>query len=179
MSTVAFVGDLHLGHKRILEFAANTPGAFRGGADVDEHDEWVIQQCLSIHPNKRTVWYLLGDLAMDADRLHLLNRIPGRKILVGGNHDEFNARVYLDYVDNVVGMVNWRKYKFWITHAPMHPAELRGKPNIHGHCHRNDEPLRSDPRYLLTSIEWLPNNRPITLDEVRETWLPAAQDACA
>lgn len=28
------------------------------------------------------------------------------------------------------------KYKgFWLSHAPIHPEELRGCKNIHGHCH--------------------------------------------
>ena len=38
--------------------------------------------------------------------------------------------------------------------------------NIHGHCHRGLQ--STDPRYLNAAIEWLPDQRPISLDEVRQ-----------
>lgn len=172
MSSVFFVSDLHLGHRNILRHTneLSESGAFRGGETTEEHDEWVIERCLSVNPNKRTVWYLLGDIAMEKDRLVLLDRLPGRKILVMGNHDEFKTEVYLQYVEKVVAIVN--KYKMWITHAPIHYIELRGKPNLHGHMHHND--LWWDKKYFNACIEWLPDNRPISLDELRVLWLNGA-----
>jgi len=134
----------------------------RGGTTVAEHDEWVIGQLLSINPTKRTLWWILGDVAMDIGPLELLRVVPGRKILVIGNHDKFDTNVYLKYFERVCGMV--KKYGMWLTHAPLHPAELRGKPNIHGHSHVEQ---LDDPRYLNVAIEHLPDMRPITLDEVR------------
>ena len=160
--SVFFVSDLHLGHKTILRHGLEA-GAPRGGVTVEEHDEWVINQCLSVGPNKKTFWWLLGDVAMEMDRLALLNRLPGRKMLILGNHDLFQTGVYLKYVEAIKGGV--KKYGHWLTHIPVHPEELRGLRNIHGHCHHNT--LKGDSRYLNTAIEWLPNQRPISLDEVR------------
>lgn len=166
MSQVFFVSDLHLGHKKILEFSRECAhlGAFRGGENVDEHDEWVIQQCLSVNPNKHTVWYMMGDIAMDIQKLPMIDRIPGRKILIAGNHDDFNASVYMRYFENIRAI--YKKYGMWITHAPIHEVELRGKPNLHGHMHWHE--LRDDPRYFNCAIEFLPDQRPISLQELRE-----------
>ncbi len=166
--SVFFISDLHLGHRSVLEHTAKAQKRFpdaniyRGGTTVAEHDEWVIQQCLSVGPTKRTLWWLLGDIAMKTNQLPLLDRLPGRKILILGNHDKFQTPTYLKFVETIKGGV--KKYNLWLTHIPVHPDELRGKGNIHGHCHVEQ---LDDPRYLNASIEWLPNHRPISLDEVR------------
>jgi calcineurin-like phosphoesterase family protein len=168
MTEVFFVSDLHLGHRTILQHSERV-GRPRGGGwhdrptTVGEHDEWVIDSCLSVSPTKRTLWWLLGDIAMERDRLPLLDRLPGRKMLILGNHDLFQTGVYLKYVEAIRGGL--KKYKCWLSHIPVHPDELRGLPNIHGHCHQHT--LRDDSRYLNTAIEWLPEQRPISLDEVR------------
>jgi len=139
VASVVFISDLHLGHRTILEHTKEA-GGFRGGETVKEHDEWVIERCLSINPKKRTLWYLLGDVAMAEERLKLLDRLPGRKILLLGNHDLFATETYLKHVEKVRG--GFKKYGFWITHIPMHVEELRGLPNVHGHCHHHT--LRDD-----------------------------------
>lgn len=84
--------------------------------------------------NKRNIVYFLGDVAFDEDHMELISGLPGRKILVSGNHDDLvplslQAKVF----EGIHGMVKYKE--FWLTHAPIHPAELRGKVNIHGHVH--------------------------------------------
>ena len=171
--SVFFISDLHLGHRTILEHCREV-GSFRGGTTTDEHDEWVIAQMLSVKSNKRTLWYILGDVAMEETKLEMLTRVPGRKILLPGNHDLFKTAVYLPHFEAIMG--SFKKYDFWISHIPVHPAELRGHPNVHGHCHNHT--LKDDPRYLNCALEWLPKQRPISLDEIRATWLPLALEAC-
>lgn len=177
MAGVFFVSDLHLGHRSVLYHTSLTPGAYRGGLElvlcsgpenplaIEEHDEWVVGRLLSVQPTKRTLWWVLGDVAMDREKLKLLDRVPGRKRLVLGNHDVFPIRDYLDlaHFESVHGIV--KKYGMWLTHAPLHPVELRDKPNVHGHAHGN--PLRDDPRYLNVCMEWLPDGRPLSLEEIR------------
>lgn len=166
--SVLIISDFHLGHRTILKHTKKTQEAYpdsdiyRGGTNTEEHDEWVIQQCLSVGPTKRTLWWLLGDIAMEIDRLALLDRLPGRKFLILGNHDKFKTQTYLKFVDQIYGGI--KKYNLWLTHFPLHPAELRGLGNIHGHCHKEQI---NDPRYLNVSMEWIPNHKPISLDEVR------------
>jgi len=159
MSSVLFVGDFHLGHKSILKLQQGV----RPGYTIDQHDNWVVNQCLSVGPNKRTLWYILGDVSMEISSLERINELPGEKILVMGNHDKFETQTYLKYFKRIVGGI--KKYGIWITHIPIHPQELLEKVNVHGHCHNNS--LKNDPRYLNASIEWLPKQKPISLDQVR------------
>jgi len=165
MSNVLFVSDLHLGHRTILEHTAKVSGgAYRGGSTVAEHDQWVIERCLSAAPTKRTVWWFLGDVAMEEEALLLLDALPGRKMLILGNHDLFPTAAYLRHFEWLGGTI--KRYDVWLSHTPLHPLELRGHPNVHGHCHHHN--LRDDLRYLNCAIEWLPDNQPITLEQMRE-----------
>ncbi len=176
MSRVYFISDLHLGHRSIMQHTVEVPGAWRGPQEMmvdphnpfaaDAHDTWVLEQLHSVPADKRTVWWFLGDVAMEIEKLRLLDSLPGRKWLVLGNHDLFQPGVYLKYFEKLYGTV--KKYGMWVSHCPIHPAELRGLNNIHGHCHRND--LWDDPRYFNAAIEWIPDHKPISLDELRERW---------
>jgi calcineurin-like phosphoesterase family protein len=163
MSSVLFISDFHLGHRTILKHSANADGSPRGGTTAEEHNEWVINQCLAAGPTKRTLWWILGDVAMEEGLLPLLGRLPGIKKLIAGNHDTLPSVAYLRYFQEICGVQ--KKYGIWLSHAPLHPVACRGLPNIHGHCHHNE--TRGDPAYLNVSIEWAPNKMPISLDQVR------------
>jgi calcineurin-like phosphoesterase family protein len=93
------------------------------------------------------VW-VLGDAAFTVDGLESFRALPGRKILVRGNHDELPVQMYLSVFEEVYGITRYKKS--WLTHAPIHPDELRGKSNIHGHVHLNTIP---DARYVNVSAE--------------------------
>lgn len=154
MSNVYFISDLHLGHRNILKFEPN----LRFGDTVDEHDHTLIERIRSVCNNKRDILYILGDVAFDIDKLKLLDNIPASKILVRGNHDTFQDGVYHKYFDKILGLVNYKGY--WLSHAPVHPHELRGRFNIHGHVHRNSVRMRDsvgfselDPMYVNVCVE--------------------------
>ena len=167
-STPFFIGDLHLGHKKILEFSS----AYRGGTNVEEHDEWIVKQWNSV-VTKRDIVYVVGDVAFNKDKLVLLKRMNGQKNLVRGNHDTYSLKTYMEYFNNVYGLL--KKWGYWISHPPIHPQELRGKHNIHGHVHHNsvtwwdhiEEDMVLDPRYVNVSVE---NNNgvPVSLDEINK-----------
>ena len=78
------------------------------------HDIWVREQLMSVRPTKKTIWWMLGDVAMEVSQLGILKTIPGRKFLVLGNHDLFQTQVYLKVFERVHGMV--KKYGMWLTH---------------------------------------------------------------
>lgn len=161
MSNVFFISDLHLGHKRILEFSPN-----RGGITVDEHDEWIVTQWNSVVQKRDLVW-VLGDVCFDPEKLYLLSAMKGQKYLVRGNHDKMDFRYYLNHFRDVYGLV--KKYGFWLSHAPVHPIELRGKRNIHGHVHNKSviaEDGGLDERYINVCVEAL-NGVPMSLDQLR------------
>lgn len=173
MSSVLFVSDLHLGHAKIREYAKQSAylGAFRGGKTLAEHDAWVIERMLAAKPTKNTTWYILGDIAFEEDRLPLLDLVPGRKNLIMGNHDLFNTRLYLKHFYDIRG--SFKRYGMWLSHIPLPEHDLLGFPNIHGHQHYY--PLRGNNRYFNACIEFLPNNIPVSLEWLREEWLPEAQ----
>lgn len=88
--TVFFTADLHLGHKRILEFE---PARQELGDTPDEMNEALIERWNEVVTADDTV-YVLGDWAMGtiADTLALTPRFNGSKRLVIGNHDRpYNA----------------------------------------------------------------------------------------
>jgi calcineurin-like phosphoesterase family protein len=155
-----FISDLHFGHANILKYS----GAYRGGTTSAEHDAWLIDQINSV-VKKNDLLYILGDVAMDREGLKLMKKIKaGNRILVRGNHDIYETKEYLEYFSQVHGMISY-KGTFWLTHAPIHPAELRGRYNIHGHVHQNSIP--DDPRYINACVE-MTYGLPQSLDELFE-----------
>lgn len=157
--SVYFISDLHLGHKNILNFCPN-----RKGETVDEHDQFIVDQIKSVM-TKKDVLYVLGDVAFEVEKLKLLEQVKGKKILVRGNHDTFDLEVYTKYFGDVLGLAKYKE--FWLSHAPIHPEELRYKKNIHGHVHIHTIP---DNRYINVCIDVLPNQLPVSLEAIRANY---------
>lgn len=150
MSNVYLISDLHLGHKRILSFEPN----YRFGDTVEEHNHILIERIKSVVKKKRDTLIMLGDICFNIELMPMLDEIPGDKILVRGNHDSFDDGVYRKYFKKVHGILNYKG--FWLTHAPIHPTELRGRKNIHGHVHSNcirDHYHNIDKRYINVCVE--------------------------
>ena len=168
MSNVYFISDLHLGHKKILTFSP----AHRFGDTVEEHDYILCERIRSVCRNKRDILYVCGDVAMEVERLELLNSIPAKKILIRGNHDLFDDGVYRKYFDKIMGIICYKGY--WVSHCPIHPHELRGRHNIHGHVHQNSVRMKEtagyselDPMYHNVCVENL-EGYPVNFNEIRD-----------
>lgn len=124
---VGLISDPHLGHVNIAKM--------RGFDDIDEYNEEVIRRWNSVC-GKKTMIILAGDIAMENSKYyHLLDRMLGRKIVVGGNHDlKKDMAELLKYVESVVGAYEYKHCI--ITHIPIHTSEVsRFLLNIHGHTH--------------------------------------------
>jgi calcineurin-like phosphoesterase family protein len=155
VSNVFFIGDLHFGHKNIHTFRSEL-----GFDNEEEHREFLIEQWNSV-VNKRSVIWVLGDAVFSSEHLCHIDRLLGTKFLILGNHD-LGAKEMLSSFDKVHG---FQKYKgFWLSHCPIHPEELRGKPNIHGHVHSN---TIQDKRYFNASCENI-DYKPVSIEEVRQ-----------
>lgn len=167
MCEVFFMSDFHFGHRKIVEFGKSTGTVYRSGDTCEENMHNIITKCNSV-VTKRDKLFILGDVAFTQAGFDALGEIAGSKILVRGNHDnKFTTEQWLTHFDSVEGIV---KYKdFWLTHAPLHPLELRGKKNIHGHVHqfsiRNTYTNELDPNYISVTCEAL-NETPISLTEI-------------
>ena len=155
MSRVWITSDWHLGHSRASIWRDHPEG--RKFSSFEEHDNLVINNYLEVVRKRDTVWFL-GDMAMSLEALARIKALPGYKRLVIGNHDAERGGITIqDLVntfDRVYGLASYKDA--WLSHAPIHPNELRGKFNIHGHVHTNTVP---DTRYFNACLEntyWYP-----------------------
>ena len=140
MANVWFTSDLHFGHKNIQKFRLEIKSE-------EENRNRIISDWDKL-VTKRDDVYVLGDAAFTMDTVEHFSALAGRKFLVRGNHDDLDTQVYLKHFDSVYGL---KKYKeFWLSHAPIHPNELRGKVNLHGHVHYASI---DDERYFNMSVE--------------------------
>jgi calcineurin-like phosphoesterase family protein len=152
--TVYVWSDLHLGHNNILNYRDNF-------SSLQEHKEFIVNQYCSII-TKRDKIFLLGDVAFDLASLKLIKSLPGYKHLILGNHDLERGPKFTDLVgvyDKVDAMVKYKN--LWLTHAPIHPEELRGKKYVHGHTHNV---IIEDQRYINVCIEHAP--RPVPIEHI-------------
>lgn len=166
MSQVLFMGDMHLGHRGIHN-------KFRTEFSSDDEHNYTLYNNLKSVMTKRTKTFFMGDVAFDDKWLQRIKDLPGSKVLILGNHDTdkfgYHIRDLVNVYDDIYSLL---KYKdFWLSHAPIHPDELRGKVNIHGHVHDQsilvgctdelynwDDPAhqQDDPRYINVCPEkWL------------------------
>lgn len=168
MSRVYFISDLHLGHDNIHYFEPN----YRSGDTGLENHENILNN-LSRKLTKRDTLFVIGDVCLapnEKDNLYWLFRlgeIPCTKYLIRGNHDELPIEEYLKAFDDVYGSFKYRGY--WVSHFPMHPDELYGKQNIHGHVHRNtikDSEGNWDKRYINVCCEAL-GEEPIDFQDIK------------
>lgn len=163
MSTTYFASDLHLGHRRILEFGRDFP-------DLETHNKTIIEAINdTVKPTDKL--FLLGDLAFNSEFWRLSALHCENIIVVLGNHD-YPSKVHLiqEALPNVklAGCLEdrWKGFgKVLITHMPIHPSQLeyRAKLNIHGHLHSHTIP---DPRYVNVSMEQLESWKPISKEKI-------------
>lgn len=156
MTNVWFISDIHAGHKNIHKY--------RPIESEEKHYE-VIKENYHRVVAKRDKVFFLGDIAFTQERLEDIGKWAGaNKVLLVGNHctDHIPMKEIVKHFDEVYAL---KKYKeFWLSHAPIHPNELRGKVNIHGHVH---QATINDDRYFnccLENTSWMP----IDLNTLRE-----------
>ena len=145
--SVYFIGDPHLGHKAI--------GKYRPWVKDSAANSALIHKLWNNTIRKNDIVYVMGDAAFTEDELIALGNLRGRKILIKGNHDDFvSTKLQSQVFEEIHGII---KYKaMWLSHAPIHPAELRGKKNVHGHVHMKS--VRTwygslDKRYYNTCVD--------------------------
>lgn len=161
MSNTFYTSDLHLGHANIQKFRKHVDSTEENSAWIEYYWKRLVR--------KRDIVYCGGDNAFTEEGIDLLASLPGRKIMVGGNHDELPTESYLRAFEKVIGCKS-AKGLGWITHIPIHPQEFYSKhANVHGHVHYSSIP---DKRYVNICCDnlWEEIGSPfITLHELRNT----------
>lgn len=158
MSTPRFIADLHLGHKNIYKYRP----VFESTLHNDLYFMYILQEVMT----KRDSMFFLGDILFDEKYLDFIKDLPGSKILILGNHctEHISTKKLCEVFDEVHGMMKYKE--FWLSHAPIHPDELRGKCNIHGHVHTESV---NDFNYMNVSVDSsFMNFFPRTLHEIRQ-----------
>ncbi|MBQ7899555.1 MAG: hypothetical protein IJ307_06835 [Bacteroidales bacterium] len=146
MNRIYFTADLHIGHTNILKHQPDRP--FATEPDSTLHDEYMIDLWKST-VDKKDLIYILGDLTFlksDSAR-KLLEKLPGRKYLVQGNHDG-SLRAYDNYFQLVTQVHDMvikptlcpslpENLHLTLCHYPMVTwnHKPRGSIMLHGHCH--------------------------------------------
>ena len=184
MHNAFLIADPHFSHEGVCQFLRDDGTKLRPFDTAAEMDEVMIKNWNEIVRPVDKV-YVCGDLVMKAKKqIHIMERLNGRKVLIKGNHDIGELKVYLPYFYDI------RAFhvldNFCITHIPIHPDCLgRFKGNIHGHIHQRNI-MRSvaypdpedaygeiiikkhiDPRYFCISAEQI-NYTPIEWNDLRK-----------
>ena len=153
---VLFTSDLHINHLLASDK--------RGFKSVTDHDDSIIET-LNKYCNKRTLLYVLGDVAMSRSGLARLKDVGGRKILIKGNHDQYKLAEYIDIFEDIHGIIKYKN--MWLSHCPIHPQEMwRCDANVHGHIHKNAATSNIGDPYL--NVNWDYWRRPLELNEIKE-----------
>ena len=158
--------DLHLGHKKLVEFDERMRGTQRPFGHIDDHDSTIIKNINNACSSADTL-YVLGDVTVNSKHLYLLRQINCNMHLIKGNHDVADPQMYLKHFYQISGCRVFEK--FIATHIPIHPREIpRFNVNVHGHLHDqvvkcNDGSV--DPNYICVSMEQI-NYTPISLEAI-------------
>ncbi len=154
--------DLHLGHENIIRYCAR-PFAHAKEMDTALYHAWRR----TVGPDD--IMLCMGDIAMGgavAERTwRRIEALPGRKILVIGNHDlTSGGRLRVAGFDLVCSLALLRNEDppLIFTHMPL-DAPPSGHVNIHGHLH-NQKPLAGP--YINVAVEQL-GYQPLALADAR------------
>lgn len=155
MSNNWFCSDPHIGHRAITKYRTRFETA-------EQHHEFILKALREGPFRKRDRMYILGDVIFDINYLQRIADLPFDVIMLRGNHDEkiSTSDLLLAFTD-ILGCVSYKG--FWLSHFPMHPIELRGKVNVHGHVHNQ---TIQDHRYINVCMENI-GYRPVSLDTLK------------
>jgi len=146
------LSDTHFLHTRLAE-VYEAPA--RQALGVDHNDAMIDRWQATVDDNDLVVH--LGDLALGrtGDFAAISEQLPGRKVLVKGNHDKRSRRWYADHGFEVIPPF-WLDYSGWrvrFQHTPDYEREHVRYPRVlicHGHIHSKET---GDPRQINLSVE--------------------------
>lgn len=130
--TTFFTSDWHLGHKHILRYE---PRPF---SSLDDMQSALIAHWQERVQKKDTV-YVLGDFSVTNTQKRpeieaILASLPGRKILILGNHDDPKIQGWTEQHQLLQVRVDGRR--LILCHYPLESwGDMRNILHLHGHTH--------------------------------------------
>jgi calcineurin-like phosphoesterase family protein len=157
------IADTHFGHKTLsTEFQSRPP-------DFEAKIVWHWQRMVT---NDDMIIHL-GDVVVgnSNDWVSVIPELPGRKILVIGNHDKNTLSWYMtNGFDFCCQSFWWRIFgvNMLFSHEPTFDGQF--DLNIHGHLHNGrHREYECDERQYLVSLEKA-NYQPRTLESIVKEW---------
>lgn len=155
------ISDTHFNHVNITKYEPirRTLGKDHNRVMIERWAETVKDNEIILH---------LGDVALGKsdDFLRIAEQLPGRKLLLRGNHDTRSKAWYAKHgfrlIDNFD--IIHRGWKIYFDHYPRnlpYPCHL----SVHGHVHSAS---KNDLKYMNLSVEVI-DFRPIRLLEALDT----------
>ena len=170
MADIGLNSDTHFNHAAILTFDDYNGKPVRDFANVDEMNQCMLDNWADTVKPSDTVIHC-GDVLFGMDKVAWLeanfSKLPGKKRLVLGNHD--NVKQLAPFFKDIQLWVNLPGMV--LTHMPLHEQTLSetmrwdgvSPLNVHGHIHSNPSP--SD-QHRCVCVEQT-GFKPIHIDEVR------------
>lgn len=167
-----FTSDLHLMHDKGFIYSP------RGFMSVEDMDNTIVKNF-----NEVVKWddnlYILGDLMLNNNDggMRLLRQLPGKKIIIAGNHDT-DARIALyqkepsmEYL-GIAARYEYKGYHFYLSHYPTVTQNFddSDKPLkrrifcLSGHTHSKDkwDPRTDSYNVALDAHE----NYPVSIEQI-------------
>jgi len=121
---------------------------------MKEHDDYIIDKILNL--GKRDILHIIGDSIFNGPHFdEYIERLRKKKCrikLIFGNHCSLKLLDHRDLFEIQLPLYSYKN--MWISHAPIHPDELRNRIGcIHGHLHK-EKVMRHIPQgYTFTDVQ--------------------------
>lgn len=160
-----FIGDTHFFHKNVINYE-NRPFE-----DVDTMNSELIKLWNSTVPKKAKIFHI-GDFSFGnkAQQISIGQQLNGYKILIIGNHDQYNINHYMECGFSEVYRYPIIIDDFWIlSHRPMYMNVNMPYANIFAHVHGNPEYTDYSGQTICVSVERKHMGyRPISFADVKK-----------
>ena len=166
------ISDTHFNHANILKFKDWAGMPPRPEFDtVEQMNEAMLDNWASVVGPNDTVIHC-GDVLFGMDKVAWMEanfaKLPGKKRLVIGNHD--NVKHLAPFFKDIQLWIDMSKDGLIFTHTPLHLSTLAESHrfgsgellNVHGHIHSNPSP---EGPYKCVCVEQI-NYTPINIEEL-------------
>lgn len=169
MRNIWLLSDTHFNHTNFLKFVDEDGKRIRPFDNIQQMNELIMDNWAdTVKPGDSV--YHLGDVyfgdGLEASKL--LRKLPGRKRLIVGNHDDIKEIVKYEMFQKIQMWRVFAEEGLILSHIPLHPSSLHIMRiqsvlmNVHGHIHQNQSP---DGGYYNVSMEAI-NYKPVNMEEI-------------
>lgn len=146
--------DLHLNHSNIIKYE-NRP--FR---DIEEMNDTLLNNWKKTITKHDTI-INLGDVSFKCSKefmKNIISNMPGKKILVLGNHDKARSvKWWHDVGFDIVYPYPFILDDFYIlSHEPIYINDNMPYVNIHGHTHSDISECKQKVNVCVENINYIP-----------------------